>query len=65
MEVSLVMTRFPVFIRECANNEKLMMCESKYFLCVFIFVLTADDTTVKTNQDIHGDHIKQLSFRNI
>ena len=55
----VIVTMFPVFMRECAKNNKCLTCESQYYFLVFIFVFTDDDTIVDKSNNIHGGYIKQ------
>ena len=53
------MIRVPVFMHECAKNEKRLACESRYDFRAFIFLSTSDNATVDNNEDIHGEYIKK------
>ena len=48
------MIRVPVFMHECAKNEKRLACESRYDFRAFIFLSTSDNATVDNNEDICG-----------
>ena len=62
LEGSVIVMVFPVFMRECKNNKKLMTCESRYYFIAFIFLLTADDLIIDKSENILQEYIKEESF---
>ena len=55
---SVIVMRFPLFMRKCAKNRNLLTYEWRYDFLLSIFVFTDDDPIIDNSEDIHGKNIK-------
>ena len=55
LEGSVIVMRFPLFMRKCVKNENLLTFELRYNFLVFIFVFTSYYPIIDNSYNIHWE----------